>query len=71
MNTKTKRIERGGKILNGKQYQLIPIDHGLCIPDNLAVCSFDLCWLGWRQASKPFSEKSLRYIEAINVLKDI
>jgi hypothetical protein len=27
---------------------LIPIDHGLCIPDNLAVCSFDLQWLSWR-----------------------
>lgn len=31
--------------------KLIPIDHGLCIPDNLAVCSFDLCWLSWDQAS--------------------
>jgi len=27
---------------------LVPIDHGLCIPDNLAVCSFDLAWLSWR-----------------------
>jgi len=41
---------------------LVPIDHGLCIPDNLAVCSFDLAWLSWRQASEPFSAKSLSYI---------
>ena len=34
---------------------LVPIDHGLCIPDNLAVCSFDLAWLSWRQAELPFS----------------
>ena len=34
---------------------LVPIDHGLCIPDNLAVCSFDLAWLSWRQAEMPFS----------------
>lgn len=27
---------------------LVPIDHGLCIPDNLAICSFDLAWLSWR-----------------------
>jgi len=28
--------------------KLIPIDHGTCIPDNLAIQSFDLTWLGWR-----------------------
>lgn len=42
---------------------LIPIDHGLCFPDNLAVCSFDLAWLSWRQAEKPFSNKTLKFIE--------
>jgi hypothetical protein len=30
--------------------KLIPIDHGLTIPDNLAIQSFDLAWLGWDQA---------------------
>ena len=52
-------------------YQLVPIDHGLCIPDNLNVCSFDLCWLGWRQAGKPFSLKSLSYIRKIDPVRDI
>lgn len=33
---------------NKKVKTLVPIDHGLCIPDNLAVCSFDLAWLSWR-----------------------
>jgi hypothetical protein len=27
---------------------LVPIDHGLCFPDNLAICSFDIAWLSWR-----------------------
>jgi hypothetical protein len=35
--------------------KLVPIDHGLCIPDNLSVCSFDLCWLSWDQSNEPFS----------------
>lgn len=26
-------------------YRLVPIDHGLTIPDNLEVCTFDLVWL--------------------------
>lgn len=51
VNIVTKTVERSGKKVQGKMYQLTPIDHGLCIPDNLAVCSFDLCWLGWRQAT--------------------
>lgn len=36
------------KVVNGKkQYKLIPIDHGLSIPDNLAINSYDLCWLSY------------------------
>ena len=30
-----------------KNLRLIPIDHGLTIPDNLEVCSFDLVWLSY------------------------
>lgn len=51
--------------------KLIPIDHGMCIPDNLCIQSFDLTWLGWRQAALPFSQKSLDYIDKLNVIKDI
>lgn len=37
------------KIINGKKkYKLIPIDHGLAIPDNLAINTYDLCWLSFR-----------------------
>jgi len=50
---------------------LVPIDHGLSIPDCLTVCSYDLVWLGWSQAEEPFSRKSLQYIEQINIMKDL
>jgi hypothetical protein len=50
---------------------LVPIDHGLCIPDNLGVCSYDLVWLSWSQAEKPFSSKTMRFIESINIMEDI
>jgi hypothetical protein len=39
----TKIDKKSGKRVK----KLIPIDHGLCIPDNLNVCSFDLCWLSY------------------------
>lgn len=56
---------------NKRVKTLNPIDHGLCIPDNLAVCSFDLAWLSWRQAEKPFSNKTMKFIEAIDIDEDI
>lgn len=31
----------------GQEYRLVPIDHGLSIPDSLEVCSYDLAWLGY------------------------
>jgi len=30
--------------------KLIPIDHGLSIPDTLDICSYDLVWLSYNQA---------------------
>ena len=56
---------------NKKVRTLIPIDHGLCIPDNLAICTYDIAWLGWRQAEKPFSRKSLLFIDSIDITDDI
>ena len=50
----------------------MPIDHGLCIPDNLAVCTYDLFWLSCeRQANAPFSKRSLAFIESIDIMEDI
>jgi hypothetical protein len=51
--------------------RLIPIDHGMSIPETLEVCSYDLIWLSFSQANKPFSQKSLNYIKSIDIMKDI
>ncbi len=66
-----RKIKKNGTIQKVNVLKLIPIDHGLCIPDNLEVCNFDLCWLDWRQASQPFSDKTMKYIQKINPIKDI
>jgi len=50
---------------------LIPIDHGLSIPDTLAICSYDLVWLSYTQSEIPFSQKSLDYIKQIDIISDI
>lgn len=58
-------------LTRNKNLQLIPIDHGLSIPDTLEVCTYDLQWLSYSQANEPFSERSLEYIKAIDIEKDI
>ncbi|XVF43296.1 hypothetical protein PTKIN_Ptkin02bG0028700 [Pterospermum kingtungense] len=50
------------------QVELIPIDHGLCLPETLEDPYFE--WIHWPQASIPFSEDELDYIEKLDPLKD-
>lgn len=50
------------------QVELIPIDHGLCLPETLEDPYFE--WIHWPQASIPFSEDELKYIKDLNPFKD-
>ncbi|XP_039022569.1 phosphatidylinositol 4-kinase gamma 7-like [Hibiscus syriacus] len=47
---------------------LIPIDHGLCLPESLEDPYFE--WIHWPQASIPFSEEELEYIKNIDPIRD-
>ncbi|GBG78650.1 hypothetical protein CBR_g27876 [Chara braunii] len=49
--------------------ELIPIDHGYSLPESLEATYFE--WLHWPQASRPFSEEELRYIEKLDAEKDV
>ncbi|KDP30575.1 hypothetical protein JCGZ_16949 [Jatropha curcas] len=48
--------------------ELVPIDHGLCLPEWLDDPYFE--WLHWPQASVPFSEIELDYISNLDPFKD-
>ncbi|XP_062193536.1 phosphatidylinositol 4-kinase gamma 7-like [Phragmites australis] len=52
----------------GEQTELIPIDHGLCLPECLEDPYFE--WIHWPQASVPFSEEELEYIAKLDPVKD-
>lgn len=47
---------------------LVPIDHGLCLPEWLDDPYFE--WLHWPQASVAFSESELEYIHNLDPFKD-
>ncbi|KAL7607790.1 hypothetical protein Lser_V15G13427 [Lactuca serriola] len=50
------------------QVELIPIDHGLCLPENLEDPYFE--WIHWPQASIPFTDEELNYIQQLNPYRD-
>lgn len=50
------------------EVELVPIDHGLCLPEWLDDPYFE--WLHWPQASVPFSELKLDYISKLDPFKD-
>ncbi|XP_027351115.1 phosphatidylinositol 4-kinase gamma 1-like [Abrus precatorius] len=49
-------------------FDLVPIDHGFCLPEWLDDPYFE--WLHWPQASIPFSENELEYISKLDPFKD-
>ncbi|KAL6123107.1 hypothetical protein ACLB2K_075630 [Fragaria x ananassa] len=59
----------GNLLLSTEEDQLIPIDHGCCIPENFERCRFD--WIGWSQCKKAYSQETLNYIRKINPDEDI
>ena len=66
-NLLVRKINDGGSRIGG-QVELIPIDHGLCLPENLEDPYFE--WIHWPQASIPFSDEELEYIENLDPHKD-
>ncbi|KAL9246653.1 hypothetical protein vseg_020161 [Gypsophila vaccaria] len=49
--------------------ELIPIDHGYCLPDSFEDCTFD--WLYWPQARQPFSSETIDYIRSLDAEQDL
>jgi hypothetical protein len=47
-SSSSNNLRGGGALLpNEQQYELIPIDHGFCLPETLEACYFE--WLHWPQ----------------------
>ncbi|GFR52990.1 hypothetical protein Agub_g15680 [Astrephomene gubernaculifera] len=49
-------------------YELIPIDHGFCLPETLEAPYFE--WLHWPQTMLPFSDEELQYIRDLDIERD-
>lgn len=63
----------GGNILvrrnaSSGEWELIPIDHGYCLPGSFEDLSFE--WMYWPQAERPFEPETLQYIENLDAERD-
>ncbi|GAB4829008.1 Phosphatidylinositol 4-kinase gamma 7 [Ancistrocladus abbreviatus] len=64
-NLLVRKLDSAGRF---GQVELVPIDHGLCLPESLEDPYFE--WIHWPQASIPFSEDELEYIEGLDPFRD-
>ncbi|KAL5582065.1 hypothetical protein UlMin_014507 [Ulmus minor] len=64
-NLLVRKVEGVGSFV---QVDLVPIDHGFCLPESLEDPYFE--WIHWPQASIPFSEDELEYIDHLDPFWD-
>lgn len=65
----------GGNILfkedDEKGISLIPIDNGFSLPDTLAIPNLWFEWMTWSQSKKPFSQKSIEFLQRLDIAKHV
>lgn len=52
------------------EYELIPIDHGYCLPQFLEIAWCDWCWYNWPQLQKPLSAEDRAYVLSLSAQED-
>ncbi|KAL3533420.1 hypothetical protein ACH5RR_006941 [Cinchona calisaya] len=61
-------VKKGQDVYSSGVAELVPIDHGFCLPESLDDPYFE--WLHWPQALIPFSESEIEYISSLDPFKD-
>ena len=55
---------------SARKYELIPIDHGGCLPSKPVVMWYNWCWLSWPQLKEPPTELLQSYIASLDPVAD-
>lgn len=62
--------KRRSATTNQVEYELIPIDHGYCLPQYLEIAWCDWCWFNWPQLQRPLSKEDREYVLSLNPTTD-
>uniref|UniRef100_A0AAV1TR18 Ubiquitin-like domain-containing protein n=1 Tax=Peronospora matthiolae TaxID=2874970 RepID=A0AAV1TR18_9STRA len=62
--------KRRSSIASHVEYELIPIDHGYCLPQFLEIGWCDWCWYNWPQLQKPLSIEDRAYVLSLSAQED-
>mmetsp|Transcript_18597 Transcript_18597/g.25686 ORF Transcript_18597/g.25686 Transcript_18597/m.25686 type:complete len:927 (+) Transcript_18597:506-3286(+) len=62
---------RSNSTSTADSFELIPIDHGYCLPTRLKIDDFDWAWFNCSQVHKPIDPKIKEYILSIDIEKQI
>ncbi|KAG5187671.1 phosphatidylinositol 3 and 4-kinase-domain-containing protein [Tribonema minus] len=60
------RHARGSSAGQAGELELVPIDHGYCLPDMVEIGWCDWCWLDWPQLKKPLDKETLQYVLSLD-----
>jgi Phosphatidylinositol 3- and 4-kinase len=72
LDIRTLNMDRNeGNILVTSDNKLIPIDHGLCMPDCFDINEYDICWTNWQQCKEPIDNYCMDFINSIDPVLDI
>ena len=55
---------------SGKLLEVVPIDHGFCLPDCLEIEWFDWCWIDWPQLAAPVCDEVKRAVANVDPAAD-
>jgi len=62
-NTENILVQRTGT----GDYNLVPIDHGYCLPDILEIAWCDWIWMDWPQAKLAFSDECVQHVQSLDI----
>jgi hypothetical protein len=54
------------KLRAARRLELVPIDHGLCLPAITALDEVSCSWVHWKQAREPLAAASRRYVLSLD-----
>lgn len=53
------------------QFELIPIDHGLCLPEKVAMTTDGIAWMSWPSAKEQWDANVLAYVLSVDASADL